>query len=456
MNHYKSIRNIKIFSLVSFLVILSASCRLEVPVKEMALAKTNITRAVEVKSEKYAPQELQKARDELIKSHDNIKADDVKVAKKSAEESIKYSNEAIAKSLPLLADDNLKEARSIYDEADLAFAAKYAPEEFSIAGARIGESETLFSGKEYWESYLKSEEAKANAVNAKEKALSNIAALQDRINSIAVEAKNFESMGSREFAPDEMNTIDEALASAGSSLENKNVKDAWDNIAKADTALKDAGLKTWKAYAAARLKAAEDAIQKMEESPYKDSFTAELQKADSLVKESKDLYGEENYSDSNVKSEEALSLLNSIAIAIEQKVEAEKIEDRTAESSAVAEYVVKYNPKNRDCLWRIAMYVYKDARLWPLIYVANKDQIKDPDLIFPGQKLIVPAIPGAASGNETKSMKTDEQLSGKENVEPSGKDSKEDMQEEKIEENSVDIDTNETDTETPIDSNPAD
>ena len=33
-------------------------------------------------------------------------------------------------------------------------------------------------------------------------------------------------------------------------------------------------------------------------------------------------------------------------------------------------------------------------RMWPVIYMANKDKIKDPDLIFPGQKLQIPAIKG--------------------------------------------------------------
>ena len=45
-----------------------------------------------------------------------------------------------------------------------------------------------------------------------------------------------------------------------------------------------------------------------------------------------------------------------------------------------------------ECLWRIASYpeVYGDAVKWPLIYRANKDQIKDPDLIYPNQVLEIP------------------------------------------------------------------
>ena len=34
--------------------------------------------------------------------------------------------------------------------------------------------------------------------------------------------------------------------------------------------------------------------------------------------------------------------------------------------------------------------VYNDGQLWPLIYKANRDQIKDPTEIFPGQTLLIP------------------------------------------------------------------
>lgn len=45
-----------------------------------------------------------------------------------------------------------------------------------------------------------------------------------------------------------------------------------------------------------------------------------------------------------------------------------------------------------ECLWRIAGYqeVYNNAAKWPLIYRANKDKIKDPDLIYPNQIFEIP------------------------------------------------------------------
>jgi nucleoid-associated protein YgaU len=43
-----------------------------------------------------------------------------------------------------------------------------------------------------------------------------------------------------------------------------------------------------------------------------------------------------------------------------------------------------------DSLSKIALREYGDANKWRTIYEANKDRIKDPDLIYPGQELKVP------------------------------------------------------------------
>ena len=50
------------------------------------------------------------------------------------------------------------------------------------------------------------------------------------------------------------------------------------------------------------------------------------------------------------------------------------------------EYVVKPG----DSLSKIAKQVYGNASDWQKIYQANRNTIKDPDLIHPGQKIILP------------------------------------------------------------------
>lgn len=50
-----------------------------------------------------------------------------------------------------------------------------------------------------------------------------------------------------------------------------------------------------------------------------------------------------------------------------------------------------YNVGQGENLWTISanQQVYNDGLLWPLLYQANRDQIKDPRQIFPGQSLSI-------------------------------------------------------------------
>ena len=46
--------------------------------------------------------------------------------------------------------------------------------------------------------------------------------------------------------------------------------------------------------------------------------------------------------------------------------------------------------KKGDCLWNIAKAYYGDGSQFRKIYQANKDKIKNPDLIYPGQVFLIP------------------------------------------------------------------
>lgn len=62
-------------------------------------------------------------------------------------------------------------------------------------------------------------------------------------------------------------------------------------------------------------------------------------------------------------------------------------------SRAEKTYVVGTWARDRDCLWNIAKKpdIYGDAFKWPKIWQTNRDQIRNPDIIFPGQVLRIPA-----------------------------------------------------------------
>ena len=391
-------------------VFLAPLCQLDVPIKEMTQAKSAISAAIEVKAERYAPEDLKRAQELLYKSQDLATSKEVKEARRQAVEAHKAALAAIEKSLPLLARDSLEEAKKTYGEAEKLYAERFAPDEFTQAGAAIGEASELLSNAGYLDSHRKSLEALRLAQSAKEKSMAGAAQLKGEMDRIRTEAERLRENRGEEFAPEEMAKIKTSLAEAAGLIETNSIKDAIGRITDADNALKAASEKTYQRIAAERLEAAENGLVKANESPTKDQFADDIRKAAGLVEEGRALYASKSYMASAEKSNEAIALLNTIRISIEKKSEETRIsegetktEDREklsaegkeleAGTEAPREYVVRYNPKRRDCLWRISLLLYKDARLWPLIYIANRDKIKDPDLIFPGQRFVIPPIP---------------------------------------------------------------
>lgn len=51
-----------------------------------------------------------------------------------------------------------------------------------------------------------------------------------------------------------------------------------------------------------------------------------------------------------------------------------------------------YTVKKGDYLSKIAKEIYGDAKKYPIIFEANKPMLKDPDLIYPGQVLVIPPL----------------------------------------------------------------
>lgn len=69
-------------------------------------------------------------------------------------------------------------------------------------------------------------------------------------------------------------------------------------------------------------------------------------------------------------------------------VETVEIENVTgAEPSTEVDY---YEIQKGDSLWKIAEKTYGNGAKYTEIFEANKEVIKDPDLIYPGQKIRIP------------------------------------------------------------------
>jgi LysM repeat protein len=70
-----------------------------------------------------------------------------------------------------------------------------------------------------------------------------------------------------------------------------------------------------------------------------------------------------------------------------------KTDDLAAAAAATASggtQAKSYTVKAGDTLSKIAKAHYGDATQYPKIFEANRNQLKDPDKIFPGQVLVIP------------------------------------------------------------------
>ncbi len=75
-------------------------------------------------------------------------------------------------------------------------------------------------------------------------------------------------------------------------------------------------------------------------------------------------------------------------------------------SAPADESVHVHQVKRGESLWTIAADVIGDPSLWPAIYRANRDQIKDPQLLYPGQRLTIPEIDRAEREAVRRESKT--------------------------------------------------
>jgi nucleoid-associated protein YgaU len=96
------------------------------------------------------------------------------------------------------------------------------------------------------------------------------------------------------------------------------------------------------------------------------------------------------------KYAEAVKLANKARRQAENAVKQKYSElERLGTIAATTKVGESYEVMPGDSLWAISgkPSVYADPYQWPLIYKANSDQIKDADLIYPGQVLTVDTAP---------------------------------------------------------------
>ena len=83
-----------------------------------------------------------------------------------------------------------------------------------------------------------------------------------------------------------------------------------------------------------------------------------------------------------------------------------------AAAQTVSQAGQSYTVQSGDTLFGIALRFYRDGNDWPTVFHQNSSKITNPDLIFPGQQL---AIPAGATSSDPPSQSSGGQTSGQNN-----------------------------------------
>lgn len=484
----KTFRAISFPSLVLGVLGFLVACGSELPVKELAEAKTAITRAKDAGAERYSSGEFEEARKSLLTAHEKASNEDLGETKKSAEYAKSKAYDALEKSYPQLTEESKAGANTAINEADEAYASQLAAEPYNNAVELKKEGDTLRdnadrtlesypkeSGDEaklktrlaafdqYEQSNKKYLESKKAASDAKSLALSQ---KQQLIDSLADIEKNLDDADRYAGGQDpEVAQTRERLNAAKAKIDEGKIKEGYSEVDAIRQKSAELVAKNIQAYALKKKAEAKDSIGKakdklstIDQSKLKSSKDLQtsyqradenLKAADESLVSAEELYSSEKYEDSIGRSEEAIRLSRIVVDQSDDIAErlrtgssvagrkgdagdstssTKKGEDSsTASSGELPEGWKKYVVRKKipaDCLWRISAYKqhYGTSKLWKRIYDANRGKIKNPNLIYPKQVLLIPPAKGSTKFDPKKAPK---KQTGSDKVEASTPEKKE-------------------------------
>lgn len=446
-----------------------AACGDPVPVKSMSDARYAISKADSVNAEKYSKDNLEQAQAKLIESHTFASDQKMKDAKTSADEAKRLAELAFDESMPLLTADTKAEVDALIKEAETLNAEEFASEELENAKALSAKGQTSQDEKDYLTAYQSYEQAKDEARKARDLSEAKIEYMKRDAAEVQQMVRQSERYGAKKNMASQYNAASQEVQKAQQQINARQLKTASATLKSARAKAKNLLDNSQKSWASDRYAQAENELSKAEDSMeslnnkmkdpnfkklYENSETAQaamkntqntLQAATKAKDSSASYLRSGKYTQSYNQSSESIRLskivedqalqVAGIVEGSKQKPEVVTAEVKDASETTTTEnatdtttseeeknqeseegwktYTVRLIPQRRDCLWRIAGYdfIYNNPRQWSRIYKANKGQIKNPDLIYPGQILNIPPAEGAigtapkkTSENEEKNM----------------------------------------------------
>ncbi|MCK5256075.1 MAG: LysM peptidoglycan-binding domain-containing protein [Deltaproteobacteria bacterium] len=220
------------------------------------------------------------------------------------------------------------------------------------------------------------------------------------------------------YAPGEYTRAKEKFHLAEIEMDKRKYGKAQDLL---EESKEDAQIARYKSQAGKAIKLAKEEINKSNLIQLEKYIIEVSYKAKQSLKKAESAFESEKYNLARQKAELSLQLFKELPKLLEEKApEARKeekmlrevkkiVEDAEEEAAAIIAKAQKeaaairarvlekrfpssYKVKRGDTLRIIAgrREIYNDPYQWPIIYKANRDQIRDPHMLFVGQKLVIP------------------------------------------------------------------
>jgi len=406
-----------ITGIVLLLTFFLAACESKIPIKELSKAREAIDLARSVKADQYSPEEFKEANDQLVKAHELlIKDEKLDDSIKNSEQSYAKAMEAYNKSAVLYAADAIKKADEAIAAADVVYAEKLSPDLYAQSRELYTSANEKFESKDYMASYALSDESYKKAVKAKEESLDGKNQLQVKIDEVHSLLSKVEQYDYEEYAAENYNIAAAKTEEAEKSFGSDTLKEGFESIETARINADEAYKKTMDGVTTGKIAEAEDVVGEAENSNGASVAEEDLAAAKEALNNAKSLKSSGSYEESITYANEAIRLGNNVieegskaavasvknnktdtdaAAVVDKDKSKDKVKSKggfVSEDENYFYYKVKTWEKYEECLSRIANEYYKNAKAWKRIYNANKDRIKNPDLIRPGWIIKVPKI----------------------------------------------------------------
>lgn len=444
-------------SLVLLSLLVFASCG-GVPVRDMAVAKGQVSSAEEEKAAEYSPKNMTDARGALLKAQQDFVDESFGDAKSGAEKARDAAMKARAEAAPKYTEEQKKAAADAITEAEEAYAEELAKDDFEAAKKLYADAGPLHTSsadamkqaqakpegperqlasagalQAYQQTYRKYAAARNAAVKARNTALAQKDDLMASLNGVEATLARVESYGGKDSA--EYQAARRELDDARAAFQAGKLKAGNQKLVKAEGLAAQAVSASVAKKAEERLaeakKAVDGANQRYEAvksvKPKDNKAKADMKAlgqhmaaAKEALASADDNFKTKKFDESVKESDQAIRLsaiiqekTEGMAGITKRNMPGEK--DNPTNMNAPVKlpegyslYIVRVRQPITDCLWLIAKEKYGDLNMWHRIHTANKPQLKDPNFIYPGQELAIPPAKGEVKEIDIKALRREQ------------------------------------------------